>query len=81
MSEVVIFNADTNEIVMLEEDLAVFPSKISSKLKRKLKHVDRAYGDYVSRQFLNALADVMGGYRDALKFMETNGVRKLFGSQ
>ena len=77
LSEVVIFDADTNEIIMLEEDLTVFPAKLTSKLKRKLRHLERASGDYVSRQFLNALADIMGGYRDALKFMEKDDVSLL----
>jgi len=77
LSEVVIFDADTNEIIMLEEDLTVFPAKLTSKLKRKLRHLERASGDYVSRQFLNALADIMGGYRDALKFMEKDDGEKI----
>ena len=74
LSEVVIFNADLNEMYMLPEDLETFPTRISSKLKRKLRHVDRALEDYVSRQFLNSLADMIGGYREALKFLETDKV-------
>ena len=69
MNEVVILNADTNELEQPQEDLEVFPSKVSAKLKRKLQRTDKALNDYVSSQFLRALVDLMGGYRDALKFI------------
>lgn len=71
MNEVVIFNADSNEIYMLEDDLKDFPSKIFSRMKKKLQRIDKALADYVSSQFLNALADMIGGYKEALKFTET----------
>ena len=52
---------------------------MSSRLKRKLQKMDRAFqNDYVSRLFLKALADLIGGYRDALKFTETKEVRTDF---
>lgn len=74
LSEVVIFDADTNEITMLQEDVDSFPSRISSRLKKKLRHMDRALQDYVAKQFLNALADLIGGYKEALKYIETDKV-------
>ena len=71
INEVVILNADTNELEQPPEDMEVFPSKVSARLKRKLQQTERALDNYVSSQFLKALADLMGGYRDALKFTET----------
>ena len=45
----------------------------SSKLTSKLKKLDRALDDYVASQFLRALVKVIGGYRDALRFKESDG--------
>ena len=77
LSEVVIFDADQNDMYMLPEDLEIFPSRTSSRLKKKLRHIDRALEDYVARQFLNSLADLIGGYREALKFLETDKGEKI----
>jgi len=83
LDEVVIFNADTKEIEISGNDMKNFPSQVSSRLKRKLSRVDRAFqNDYVSSQFLKALADLIGGYRDALKYTETkDGSRVIFDEE
>ena len=37
-------------------------------MKRRLKHQSSLLGDGVARAFLKALVELIGGYRDALKF-------------
>lgn len=72
MNEVVILNADTNEIELPDDDLdATFPKSVAAKLIKRLGRTERASKDYVSSLFLGALADLIGGYRDALKLVES----------
>ena len=71
MNEVVILNADTNEIEFDEKDMDSFPSKIARRLHKHLQRTEKALNKYVSTLFLKALADLIGGYRDALKFTDT----------
>ena len=79
LDEVVIYDADTKKMEINGDDFRNFPSQVSSRLKRKLQRIDRAFqNDYVSRLFLKALADLIGGYRDALKYTETKEVRTNF---
>ena len=69
MNEVVILNADTNEIEMPDDELdSSFPKSVMHKLVKRLARTEKASKDYVSSLFLEALADLIGGYKDALKF-------------
>ena len=77
MDEVVILDADTNEIQIILEDLDSFPPELTSRMKGRLKKTEKALDDYVSSQFLQALATLIGGYRDALKFTETDEVGQI----
>jgi len=72
MNEVVILNADTNEMEVPDDDLeASFPKSVIAKLVKRLGRTEKASKDYVSSLFLAALADMIGGYRDALKFVDS----------
>ena len=69
MNEVVILNADTNEMELPDDELeSSFPNSVMHKLVKRLSRTEKASQDYVSRLFLEALADLIGGYRDAIKF-------------
>lgn len=82
MNEVVILNADTNEIEFDQKDMECFPSKITKRLHKHLQRTDKALNKYVSQLFLKALADLIGGYRDALKFIDTpKGGRIVFDDE
>ena len=76
MNEVVILNADTNEMEVPDDNLeSCFPKSVIIKLVKRLSRTDKASKDYVSSLFLEALADLIGGYRDALKFVDSPDVR------
>eukprot|EP00795_Rhopilema_esculentum_P010626 gene10626-19366_t len=70
LDDVVILDADKNELSSPFNDMEIFPQEVSSKLLSRLKKLDRALDDYVASQFLRALVKVIGGYRDALRFKE-----------
>ena len=75
MNEVVILNADTNEMELPDDELEdSFPNSVIQKLVKRLLRTDRASQDYVSSLFLEALADLIGGYREALKFENSDEV-------
>ncbi|XP_066913691.1 DENN domain-containing protein 1B-like isoform X2 [Clytia hemisphaerica] len=83
MNEVVILNADTNEMEVPDDELeSCFPKSIITKLVKRLSRTDRASQDYVSSLFLEALADLIGGYRDALKFVDSpDGGKVIFDDE
>lgn len=68
IGDVVILNADTNEVETPFDDLNNLPSEVVSSLKKQLKPKAALLGDGVSRAFLRALVQLIGGYRDALMF-------------
>eukprot|EP00794_Sanderia_malayensis_P016102 gene16102-17723_t len=70
LDDIVILDADKNEITSPFDDMNIFPQEVTSKLLSKLKKTERASEDYVASQFIRALVKVIGGYRDALKFKE-----------
>ena len=75
MNEVVILNADTNEMELPDDELEdSFPNSVIQKLVKRLLRTDKASQDYVSSLFLEALADLIGGYREALKFENSDEV-------
>ena len=79
MNEVVILNADTNEMELPDDELEdSFPNSVMQKLVKRLSRTERASQDYVSNLFLEALADLIGGYREALKFENSAEVYYFF---
>lgn len=66
IGDVVILNADSNEVETPFDDLNNLPSEVVSSLKKQLKPKADLLGDGVSRAFLRALVQLIGGYRDAL---------------
>ncbi|XP_059477766.1 DENN domain-containing protein 1A-like isoform X2 [Neocloeon triangulifer] len=70
LGDVVILNADANTVESPYEDLESLPFEVVSTLKRKLRNRATLLGDGVSRAFLQALVQLIGGYRDALRFYQ-----------
>ncbi|PSN30905.1 hypothetical protein C0J52_18570 [Blattella germanica] len=68
LGEVVVLDADNNKVETPFQDLESLPPDVVNSLKRQLKNRAALLGDGVSRAFLRALVQLIGGYRDALKF-------------
>ena len=64
LEEVVVVDADTDQIVSPFDDVDSLPKKVLKTLKRALKH-DHG-GEAIPRAFLQSLVRLIGGYRDAL---------------
>lgn len=77
MGEVVILDADSNTVETPFNDLESLPLDIVNSLKRELRN-QMSVGDGVSRAFLRALVQLIGGYRDALRLHQ--GERITFNS-
>ncbi|XP_050544102.1 DENN domain-containing protein 1B-like [Daktulosphaira vitifoliae] len=68
LGEVVILDADNNTVESPFNDVEQLPTDLVSNLKRQLRNRGSLLGDGVSRAFLRTLVQLIGGYRDALKF-------------
>ncbi|XP_071054303.1 DENN domain-containing protein 1A isoform X2 [Onthophagus taurus] len=68
IGDVVILDADNNTIETPFDDLHNLPTEVVNSLKKQLKNKAALLGDGVSRAFLRALVQLIGGYRDALSF-------------
>ncbi|XP_052840357.1 DENN domain-containing protein 1C isoform X2 [Drosophila gunungcola] len=78
LGEVVILNCDTKIFESPFDDVHNLPTEIVSQLKKHLNHTHDHIGDRISKIFLNALVQLIGGYRDAVEYHETS---KTFSSQ
>ena len=65
MGDAVILDADCNTVETPFNDLESLPVDVVNSLKRQLRS-QISLGDGVSRAFLRALVQLIGGYRDAL---------------
>ncbi|XP_054276852.1 DENN domain-containing protein 1A-like isoform X2 [Macrosteles quadrilineatus] len=68
MGEVVILDADNNTVETPFQDLESLPPDVVKNLRAQLRNRAALLGDGVSRAFLRALVQLIGGYRDALRF-------------
>ncbi|KAL7735533.1 hypothetical protein ACLKA6_010563 [Drosophila palustris] len=71
LGEVVILNCDTKLFESPFDDVRSLPPEIVSQLKKYLNHTQDHIGDRVSKIFLGALVQLIGGYRDAVEFHDT----------
>lgn len=78
--EVVLLNADTNQLTTPYDDVGSLPSEVVHSLRKALKsggggnsnsnsQHNSALGDGLSRAFLRALVSLIGGYRSALRIV------------
>ncbi|XP_021921534.1 DENN domain-containing protein 1B-like isoform X2 [Zootermopsis nevadensis] len=68
LGDVVVLDADNNNVETPFQDLESLPLDVVNSLRRQLRNRAALLGDGVSRAFLRALVQLIGGYRDALKF-------------
>ncbi|XP_031569681.1 DENN domain-containing protein 1A-like [Actinia tenebrosa] len=68
LDEVVILDADTNEIDTPFHDCAKIPQDVILTLKSTLKKTVYPIEDHVSKAFLCAMVSLVGSYRNALRF-------------
>lgn len=66
-----ILNCDTKTFESPFDDVRALPPEIVSQLKKYLSHTQDHIGDRVSKIFLGALVQLIGGYRDAVEFHDT----------
>ena len=67
LDEVVILDADINQLESVFDDVANMPYDAAHSLKSALKKTSYPIDDHVSRAFLSAMVSLVGGYRDALR--------------
>ncbi|KAL1130671.1 hypothetical protein AAG570_011913 [Ranatra chinensis] len=79
IGDVVILDADNNKVNTPFDDLGSLPQDVVKQLKSQMKNKMGLLGDGVSRAFLRALVQLIGGYRDALKFHQ--GEKITFNSE
>ncbi|KAL7014792.1 hypothetical protein ACKWTF_016129 [Chironomus riparius] len=71
IGDVVLINCDTNVITSPFNDISDLPQDILSFLKKNLTGSScDLRGDRIPRVFLSALVQIIGGYRDAIKYTE-----------
>lgn len=70
LGEVVILNCDNKYLETPFDDVKNMPTKLVSQLKKKLSNQHEHMGDRVSKIFLGVLVQLIGGYRDAIKFSQ-----------
>lgn len=68
IGDVVILDADNNTVDTPFDDLNNLPQDVITSLRKQLRNKSAELGDWVPRAFLRALVQLIGGYRDALKF-------------
>lgn len=68
LGEVVILNCDNKYIETPFEDVKKVPPELVSQLKKQLNNQNDHMGDRVSKIFLGVLVQLIGGYRDAIRY-------------
>lgn len=72
LGEVVLLNADTNQLTTPFDDVNTLPSEVLHNLRKALKNSNNsatALGDGLCRAFMRALVSLIGGYRSALRIV------------
>lgn len=70
LGEVVILNCDNKYFESPFDDVKNLPAELVSQLKKQLSNQNDHIGDRVSKIFLGVLVQLIGGYRDAIKFSQ-----------
>lgn len=68
LGDVVKLNCDNNTVDSPFDD--TLPHELVSQLKKHLSNQQEHIGDRVSKIFLGILVQLIGGYRDAVKFQQ-----------
>lgn len=70
LGEVVILDCDNKYIESPFDDVKNMPAELVSQLKKQLSNTHEHIGDRVSKIFLGVLVQLIGGYREAIKFSQ-----------
>lgn len=70
LGEVVILDCDKKCLQTPFDDVKSMPPELVSQLKKQLSNPVEHFGDRVSKIFLGILVQLIGGYRDAIKFTQ-----------
>lgn len=70
LGDVVILNCDNKFLQSPFDDVRTMPPELVSQLKKQLSNQAEHIGDRVSKIFLGILVQLIGGYRDAIKFTQ-----------
>lgn len=70
LGEVVILNCDNKFFDSPFDDVKNMPAELVSQLKKHLSNQSDHMGDRVSKIFLRVLVQLIGGYRDAVKYSQ-----------
>lgn len=70
LGDVVVLNCDNKSLESPFDDVKSMPPELVSQLKKQLNNQHEHIGDRVSKIFLGVLVQLIGGYRDAIKFTQ-----------
>lgn len=70
LGDVVILNCDNKFLQTPFDDVKSMPPELVTQLKKQLSNPAEHIGDRVSKIFLGILVQLIGGYRDAIKFTQ-----------
>lgn len=70
LGDVVILNCDNKFLQTPFDDVKSMPPELVAQLKKQLSNPAEHIGDRVSKIFLGILVQLIGGYRDAIKFTQ-----------
>uniref|UniRef100_A0A1L8DLB7 Putative ras signaling inhibitor st5 n=1 Tax=Nyssomyia neivai TaxID=330878 RepID=A0A1L8DLB7_9DIPT len=76
LGEVVIYNCDTKVFNSTCNDVKSLPPELATNLRKKLEKKNLR-GDDLSKAFLGVIVQLIGSYRDAVKFSQTAQGRKI----
>lgn len=70
VGDIVILNCDDKYLETPFDDVKAMPSELVSQLKKNLSNSSEHIGNRVSLIFLGVLVQLIGGYRDGIKFSQ-----------
>lgn len=75
LGDIVLLNADTNQLTSPFDDVSTLPSDVLHNLRKSLKQSTAAFGDGLCRAFMRALVLLIGGYHEALRIVPGEKIR------
>lgn len=69
LGDIVLLNADSNQLTTPFDDVSTLPSEVLHNLRKALKQSSASLGDGLCRAFMRALVSLIGGYRAALRIV------------
>lgn len=70
VGDIVLLNCDDNHFESMHGDVKSMPPELVAHLKKHLSNQSEHLGNRVSKIFLGILVQLIGGYRDGIKFSQ-----------